>query len=159
MFFIFQQAGLKLIDKCRPKSCRPPPMNTGEKVDRLREIRNQYLGHCPISSITDKEFKAISGEVKAISKDLFGNIASKKIEKIIDAKITTAEYNSLTTKYIQAQQNDQMWKMTTDMRLNGMQSIDNMHIICGHWTVCLILLCPITKASQVFYNRKMCIKS
>ena len=98
LVFVLLSAGLNLIDAPRPKNHRNPPFNESENIDRLREIRNTFLGHVANMSISAVEFRIISAELEAIAKDVFGNVAEKEIHKIVNSQIKTTVFEQLESQ-------------------------------------------------------------
>ena len=98
LFFVLLYAGLRIIDKCRPRNQRAYPFNVSENIDRLRELRNEFFGHVVNMSVPDVDFGSISTEIKRIIKDVFGAIAEDEIDQIINAQMTSQLSHDLKSK-------------------------------------------------------------
>ena len=127
--FVLLCPGLKLMDKCRPKNIRSNQLNNGEKLDRLREMRNKYFAHVVAMSISDQEFNSITAEIKAISKNLFGTSAESKIDQVISSKVTTSEYHALMKKYAHARRCNKNLELAMEGDLKGMQFSDYCYFL------------------------------
>ena len=126
LFFLFLYSDLKLIDKCRSKNKRIHPLNDGERVDRLREIRNEFYGHPSSTSVPSIGFVNISSEIKDIASDLFGTVAESEIDQIINAKMTTTEYSVLKKDYDEEKRIHNEWILRMEGRVQGMQITDSI---------------------------------
>ena len=122
LFYVLLYSGLKLTDKCRPKGYRVYPLNDGERVDRLREIRNEFYGHPESTSVASATFGNVSSEIKDIAKDVFGSVAENEVCMIINSKMTTAQYDTLSKKYQEEKSLDDKAKLMMVSEMQGIKS-------------------------------------
>ena len=126
LFFLFLYSDLKLIEKCRSKDKRVHPLNDGERVDRLCEIRNEFYGHPSSIPFPPVDFVSVSSEIKSIASDLFGTVAENEIDQIIHAKMTTAEHIVLKKNSDEEKLIHDQWILRMEGRVQGMEITYNV---------------------------------
>ena len=89
LFFIFLSSGLGLIKGCRQKNDRNPPLTDSERIDRLREIRNNYFAHVVKTSCSTNDFDKLIREIKEACTALFGPEAEQEIDVMVKSKVGT----------------------------------------------------------------------
>ena len=111
LFFIFLNAGLKLIDGARPANARIAPYGISEELESLRNVRNTCFAHIKSSSCPTGVFKTQMTEMKRVASSIFGQVAvnesigtklSVNLKKQLDKEMKlNAEYNQWHAKFEQ----------------------------------------------------------
>ena len=82
LVYVFLYSGLNLIDQL-----------ISEKIDIIRETRNEFFGHATQMSCPSHDFTAIVDKLKSVAKNIFGADVEKEIDDIgkvpIDTQSTT----------------------------------------------------------------------
>ena len=89
LFFIFLNAGLKLIDGARPVNARIAPYRISEELESLRNVRNTCFAHAKSSACPTGVFQTQMTEMKRVALSIFGQVAVNEIDTIENACIGT----------------------------------------------------------------------
>ena len=111
LIFLLLYSEINLLDKCRKKNNRNPPLHISEEIDRIRCIRNSFFAQAPSMSCTATDFTQLTTELKCAARSAFGPAS----ENAIDAIVTSAVETQLSEKL--RQQPDKERKLNEEFKL------------------------------------------
>ena len=79
---VLVNAGLNLIEECRPEGEQSNPLRSSEQLSIIRNIRNDFFAHLPSMSCLYEDFVNNVAKIKRVAKSLFGEEAEIEIDEI-----------------------------------------------------------------------------